>query len=57
MAYRGVEYEIVDGVDVHPCWRWSFVLNGRTRIGQTKISRRGAEIQVRLAIDKAGAAT
>jgi hypothetical protein len=53
MLYRGVKYVIVKDIDVHPCWRWTFVVNDRRRVGQTKISSRAAEIQVRRAIDKA----
>jgi hypothetical protein len=53
MVYRGVKYDIVKDLDVHPCWRWAFVVNDRRFAGQTKISNRAAEIQVRRAIDKA----
>src|ERR1700731_3825320 len=24
MLYRGVKYDIVKDIDVHPCWRWTF---------------------------------
>jgi hypothetical protein len=51
--YRGISYDIFESVDVHPCWRWIFVVNERRRSGQTKISRRAAEIQAQLTIDKA----
>jgi hypothetical protein len=53
MVYRGVKYAIVKDIDVHPCWRWTFVVNDRRFVGQTKISSRAAEIQARRAIDKA----
>ena len=53
MVHRGVKYEIVRDCDVHPCWRWAFVVGNRRRAGQTKISLRAAEIQARQAIDKA----
>jgi hypothetical protein len=53
MVYRGVKYAIVKDIDVHRCWRWTFVVNDRRFGGQTKISSRAAEIQVRKAIDKA----
>ena len=53
MVHRGVKYEIVKDCDVHPCWRWAFVVGNRRRAGQTKISLRAAEIQARQAIDKA----
>jgi len=52
MVYRGVKYAIVNDIDVHPCWRWTFDMNDRRFVGQTKISR-AAEIQARRAIDKA----
>ena len=53
MVYRGVKYAIVKDIDVHPCWRWTFDVNDRRFVGQTKISSRAAEIQARRAIDKA----
>jgi hypothetical protein len=52
MVYRGVKYAIVKDIDVHRCWRWTFVVNDRRFGGQTKICSRAAEIQVRKAIDK-----
>jgi hypothetical protein len=37
MLCRGVKYDIVKDIDVHPCWRWTFVVNDRRRVGgQTK---------------------
>jgi hypothetical protein len=53
MTYRGVSCEIVRSVDIHACWRWAFILHGRRQSGQTKISRRAAEIQAQHAIDRA----
>ena len=53
MTYRGVSCEIVRSVDIHACWRWAFTLRGRRQSGQTKISRRAAEIQAHHAIDRA----
>ena len=53
MRYRGVSYKVVRAIDVHICWRWSFVMNDRRKSGQTKISRRAAEIQAQSAIDQA----
>ena len=53
MMYRGVFYEIIQDIDVHICWRWSFAMNGREQSGQTKISFRAAEIQAQSAIDGA----
>ena len=53
MRYRGVSYKIVRAIDVQICWHWSLVINNRRKSGQTKISRRAAEIQARSAIDKA----
>jgi hypothetical protein len=52
MKYRGISYDIFDSVDVHPCWRWIVVTNKRRLSGQTKISRRAAEIQAQATIDK-----
>jgi hypothetical protein len=52
MKYRGVPYKIDQAIDVHTCWRWSFVMNDRRQSGQTKIGHRAAEIQARSAIDK-----
>jgi hypothetical protein len=52
MRYRGVSYNIVQAIDVHICWRWSFVMKDRRQSGQTKIGRRAAEIQAQSAIDK-----
>lgn len=52
MLYRGVKYAIVKDIDVHPCWRWTFDVNDRHFVGQTKISSRAAEIQARRAIGK-----
>jgi hypothetical protein len=53
MIYRDVSCEIVHSVDIHACWRWAFILRGRRQSGQTKISRRAAEIQAHRAIDRA----
>jgi len=53
MRYRGVSYKVVRAIDVHICWRWSLVINDRRKSGQTKISRRAAEIQAQSAIDRA----
>jgi hypothetical protein len=53
MTYRGVSCEIVRYVDIHACWRWAFTLKGHRQSGQTKISRRAAEIQAHRAIDRA----
>jgi hypothetical protein len=53
MIYRDVSCEIVRSVDIHACWRWAFTLRGRRQSGQTKISRRAAEIQAHRAIDRA----
>jgi hypothetical protein len=53
MRYRGISYGVVRAIDVQTCWRWSLVINERRKSGQTKISRRAAEIQVQSAIDKA----
>jgi hypothetical protein len=53
MVNRGVKCDIVRGIDVHPCWRWTFFVDNRRQAGQTKISLRAAEIQVRKAVDKA----
>jgi hypothetical protein len=52
MKYRGVSYKVDQAIDVHTCWRWSFVLNDRRKSGQTKISHRAAQIQAKAAIDK-----
>jgi hypothetical protein len=51
MIYRDVSCEIVRSVDIHACWRWAFILHGRRQSGQTKISRRAAEIQAHRAIE------
>src|ERR1700677_3923087 len=51
MRYRSVSYKVDQAIDVHTCWRWSFVLNDRRRSGQTKISQRAAQIQAKAAID------
>jgi hypothetical protein len=53
MIYRGVSYDLVRSTDVHVCWRWIFIVNNCRKSGQTKISRRAAEIQVQSTIDKA----
>ena len=52
MIYRDVSCEIVRAVDIHACWRWAFTLRGRRQSGQTRISRRAAEIQAHRAIDR-----
>jgi hypothetical protein len=52
--YRGISYDIARTIDVDICWRWvAIVLNDRRLSGQTKISRRAAEIQAQVAIDLA----
>jgi hypothetical protein len=53
MIYRGVPFKVVQAIDVQICWHWSLVINNRRKSGQTKISRRAAEIQARSTIDKA----
>jgi len=56
MRYRGVSYKVVRAIDIHICWRWIFVVNDRRKSGQTKISRRAAEIQAQSG-DRPGAGT
>jgi hypothetical protein len=53
MTYRGISYKVVRAIDVQTCWRWSLVINNRRKVGQTKISRRAAEIQAKSVIDRA----
>jgi hypothetical protein len=53
MTYRGISYDVVRATDIDICWRWILIMNGRRKSGQTKISRRAAEIQARNVIDSA----
>jgi hypothetical protein len=34
MKYRGIEYEIVEGVGTRRMWRWSAFVGGEVKTGQ-----------------------